>query len=72
MVALAVPVSVRPMSTACSCSSEFSQMKFCRKFKEMTWLGFLEAFRTFCLAAPVEIRAFLKEVRVPEFAVLQP
>ena len=41
--ALAVPVSVRPMSTACSRSSEFSQTKFCRKFKEMTWLGNLDS-----------------------------
>ena len=35
-------------------------------------LGFLEAFRTFCLAAPVEMRALLEEVGVSGSAVVQP
>ena len=28
------------------------------------WLGFLEAFRTFCLAPPAELRALMKEIGV--------
>ncbi|RUX98038.1 hypothetical protein EN935_03735 [Mesorhizobium sp. M7D.F.Ca.US.004.03.1.1] len=34
-------------------------------------LGFLEAFRTFCLAPPAELRALVKEVGMHESAVGQ-
>lgn len=35
-------------------------------------LGFLEAFRTFCLAPPAELRALAKEVGMRGSAVVQP
>lgn len=34
-------------------------------------LGFLEAFRTFCLAPPAEFRALMKEVDGPGHTVMQ-
>jgi len=38
---------------------------------EIAWLGFLEAFRTFCRTPRVELNALMKELGNPSFKLVR-